>query len=155
MSPFGPGSPAEPLSPFGPVGPAGPGLPARPAGPGEPVAAEEMDIKLIPAQEEPPACRVRTLAFFQVSVGCRHSPSRCLIQWLRRKCVFTSPFYRRRNSLAELEADPNLDPPDFAYNAPAPAPRPRYLWQVSLSAYTLDHGLPPLPLPGTKGFCQK
>ena len=57
VSPFGPGSPAEPLSPFGPMGPAGPGLPARPAGPGEPVATEEMDKMLIPAQEEPAACR--------------------------------------------------------------------------------------------------
>ena len=57
------------------MGPAGPGIPARPAGPGEPVA-EEMDIKLIPAQEEPAASRVRALAFFQGSIGCRHSPSR-------------------------------------------------------------------------------
>ena len=66
VSPFGPGSPAEPLSPFGPMGPAGPGLPDRPAGPGEPVATEEMGKTLIPAQEEPAACRVRALATFRV-----------------------------------------------------------------------------------------
>ena len=64
------------IVPFWPNGPAGPGLPAHPVGPGEPVAAEEMDIKLTLAQEEPAACRVRALAFSQRSVGCRHSPSR-------------------------------------------------------------------------------
>ena len=50
------------------------------------------------------------------------------------------------------ETDPNLDPPDFTYNAPAPAPRPRYLWQLCLSAFTLDRGLPALPPSQNQSF---
>ena len=54
-----------------------------------------------------------------------------------------------------MEADPNQDSPGFAYNAPAPAPRPRYLWQLCLSAFTLDRGLPALPPSQNQSLWQK
>lgn len=110
---LGPGSPAEPLSPFGPVGPAGPGIPVlRPAGPGEPVA-EKMDIKL--TQPRGASClQSQGPGISSGPCGVDTPPSGDWSSGDAVKCISTSPFCRRRNRLAELEADPDQDsPPRF------------------------------------------
>ena len=92
---------------------------------------------------------------FQGSVGCRHSPFSWLVQWWCRKIRVSISILQVRKQACRVGGRSKPRRPDFAYNAPAPAPRPRYLWQLSLSAFTPDHGLPAFPLSQNQSFCQK
>ena len=112
---------------------------------------EEMDIRLTSAQEEPAACRVRALAFFQGSIGCRHSPPPDWSIGDSGNACAHLHFTGEETGLQrwrQIQNKTHLT----ACNASAPAPRPQYLWQLSLSSITLDHGLPGLYLLRTKVY---